>query len=440
MTTGGELDIQKIEKGFRTAALMDGDAAFRQFLSSINIISASCPECGTQLKSIAEREKNIVSLLGTGTYRRKYYECPNGHGHFIPGDEIIGIKRSAYTPGVRLAISKLASEGSFEWSSEALAEITGIYVSAKEVQRLSESVGDEIESKNKERIRTAMTPEPSKSKLDEHAPQATIDNATLYIEYDGTGVPMTKNELTGRSGKQADGSAKTREAKIGCIFTQSKYNDDLQPIRDRKTTSYFGSIEPAENFGWRVYAEATRSVVSAYKRKVVIGDGAKWIWGIADRHFPDAIHIVDYYHAAEHLCKLTQALFADKQRQEAVINEWSTDLRDGNIEALVEKILSIPNLSKGQEENIRIESNFFLENANRMRYKKFKEMGLFVGSGVVEAGCKTVVGERLKQSGMFWSVHGANAIISLRCAELSCNERLYNHFLSMGKNTNYKIA
>ncbi|MCL2060001.1 MAG: hypothetical protein FWH01_13270 [Oscillospiraceae bacterium] len=322
MSAGDELDIQELEKGFRAAALMDGDAAFRKFLSSIKVIAADCPECGAPLKSVAERDKNVVSLLGTGTYRRTYYKCPGGHGHFIPCDDLIGIGGNAYTPGVRLAVSKLASEGAFEWSSDALAEIAGIYISAKEIQRLSETAGEEVESKNKERISAAKRPEPSKSTLDERASCADIDGTVFYVEFDGTGVPMTKHETAGRSGKQVDGSSKTREAKIGCIFTQTEFDEEKKPIRDNNSTSYFGSIEVAENFGWRVYAEAVRRGVAAYKRTVVIGDGAKWVWGIADRYFPDATQIVDFYHASEHLCVLAPVLYAGRQRQQSVLDVW----------------------------------------------------------------------------------------------------------------------
>ncbi|MCL2060002.1 MAG: hypothetical protein FWH01_13275 [Oscillospiraceae bacterium] len=115
-------------------------------------------------------------------------------------------------------------------------------------------------------------------------------------------------------------------------------------------------------------------------------------------------------------------------------------LGDGKIKELANKILSAPNLSEEQADKARIEANYFLDNADRMKYKEFKDMGLFIGSGVIEAGCKTVVGKRLKQSGMFWSVRGANAIISLRCAELSCNENLANHFIPVIKYPNLKIA
>jgi len=421
LSNNAEVDIQAIERGFRTAALKDGDAAFRHFLSSINVETPHCPLCNVLLTKISRREKNIVSLMGTGAYERGYYECPGGHGHFIPCDDIIGVHGTAYTPGVRFAVSKLAVAGSFEWTSAALADIAEIYVSPKECQRISESAGDAIERKNKERIDAAMIPESPRSNAFERVAVVKNDN-TLYVELDGTGVPMTRREVTGRAGKQADGSAKTREAKIGCIFTQSAFDDDGNPIRDQSSTSYVGAIEPAEMFGWRLYTEALKRNEETFKRTVVIGDGAKWIWGIAERHFPNAIHIVDIYHAIEHLCELARELFPNSDKHDRILNKWITMLKAGRIKSLAKEIFAVPNLSDKQKEKANTQANYFLENAHRMRYATFKKKGLFVGSGVVEATCKSIVGTRLKQSGMFWSVDGANAIMALRCSDLSCDE------------------
>jgi hypothetical protein len=421
------LDLQEIEKGFRAAALKDGDTAFRQFLSSIHVDRPKCPQCEAHLLYVDLRNKTIVSLMGTGEFEREYYKCPNGHGYFFPCDDIIGVHSTAFTPGVRLAVSRLAVSGSFEWASDTLAEIAEIYVSAKECQRISESAGEEIAVKNNSRINAAMRLEPPRSQISERA-DTVNNNSTMYIEYDGTGIPMTNNELTGRIGKQSDGSAKTREAKVGCIFTQSNFDDNGDPVRDKKSTSYVGAIEPASSFGWRIYTEALRRRIETFYRTVVIGDGAKWVWGLAESHFPNAIHIVDMYHAIEHLCGLAREFFKDPIEHDRNLNDWVAQLKAGRIRVLAKKILSVPNLNESQKSKASTEANYFKENIKRMRYAKFRKMGLFVGSGVVEATCKSVIGSRLKQSGMFWSLRGANDIISLRCSDQSCNEVFAAHF------------
>ena len=94
-------------------------------------------------------------------------------------------------------------------------------------------------------------------------------------------------------------------------------------------------------------------------------------------------------------------------------------LDEGQIEKLVRSLRSIESPSPVVAEKIRTEADYFHNNAERMRYPTFRRQHLFVGSGVIEAGCKTVIGSRFKQSGMFWTVRGANAILALRCCQLN---------------------
>ena len=153
-----------------------------------------------------------------------------------------------------------------------------------------------------------------------------------------------------------------------------------------------------------------------------MGDGSHWIWNIADQHFPGAIQIVDLYHAREHLWDLARKLYpADETAQKRRLIRQLDWLENGKIEKLVGALRTRANSSTNRElaKAIRIEADYFEGNKDRMRYPAFRQKKLFVGSGVIEAGCKTVIGSRLKQSGMFWTVGGANAIIALRCCCIS---------------------
>jgi hypothetical protein len=94
-------------------------------------------------------------------------------------------------------------------------------------------------------------------------------------------------------------------------------------------------------------------------------------------------------------------------------------LDEGKIEELVASLRSIPSASAELMEQFRIQADYFEKNTERMRYPGFRAQHLFVGSGVVEAGCKSLIGTRCKQSGMFWTVAGANAILALRCCHLN---------------------
>ena len=154
--------------------------------------------------------------------------------------------------------------------------------------------------------------------------------------------------------------------------------------------------------------------------KVVIGDGADWIWNLADQYFPGAIQIVDLYHARQHLWELARRLHPnDEASQKRWMDIHQKLLDAGKMKKLTVALRSISTNNSELADKIRTEADYFHRNALRMRYPKFRRLHLFVGSGVIEAGCKTVIGKRLKQSGMFWSVRGANAVIALRCCDLN---------------------
>ncbi|MGH9822508.1 MAG: ISKra4 family transposase [Blastocatellia bacterium] len=242
----------------------------------------------------------------------------------------------------------------------------------------------------------------------------------MYIEIDGTGVPIVSWELDqSKPGKQGD-RPRGREARLGCVFTQTSVNAEGRPIRDPFSTTYTGAIETAEEFARRIYAEARRRGLDRAMLIVVIGDGAPWIWSIARTHFPGAVEILDLYHAREHLWNLAAKLFpSDEVGRKRWVKRFQHRLDNGKIEELVRELRSIRTTKKGLRKAIQTEADYYEKNTDRMRYPDFKRQKLFVGSGVIEAGCKTVIGSRLKGSGMFWTIRGANAILALRCAILS---------------------
>ncbi len=148
----------------------------------------------------------------------------------------------------------------------------------------------------------------------------------------------------------------------------------------------------------------------------VIGDGAQWIWNIANEYFPGAVHIVDLFHATEHYWDCAKLVFANNDKR---MHQWAgkrkEELDSGNVEAVIKAIKRLRPKTDEGEKICQSSIHYFEQNKERMRYNKFREQGLFVGSGVIEAGCRTVIGQRLKQSGMHWTLSGANSIIALRC-------------------------
>jgi hypothetical protein len=242
----------------------------------------------------------------------------------------------------------------------------------------------------------------------------------LYVLLDGTGVPVVKKETEGRVGKKEGEPAHTREVKLGCVFTQTTWDAEGYPIRDPHSTTYVAAIETSEEFGKRLYLEAWKRGCSRAQKKVVMGDGSEWIWNQADLHFPNTAPIVDLYHASGHLWELARKLHPNDEASE---HRWMMlhqgRLQAGKIEEPVSSFRSMETSNAELAERIRIESEYFVKNAERMRYPEFRRQHLFVGTGVIEAGCKAVIGSRRKQSGMFWTVRGAEAILALRCCQFN---------------------
>jgi hypothetical protein len=309
-------------------------------------------------------------------------------------------------------LAVVGSESSFDRGREQLELLAGIEVTAKAVERHAEAIGSDIEVRQQSEIGRAKQLELPVA----GGPAVPL----LYIEMDGTGIPVSKSETEGRTGKVDGQPARTREVKLGCIFTQTSTDSEGRPVRDEDSTSYVAAIETAEAFGLRLYTEAWRRGWSRAQKKVVIGDGAIWIWNLAEQHFPSAIQIVDLYHARQHLWDLSAKLFPDDSKG---LKQWIARCLDrlehGKIAALVKILRDSPPGTDELAKTIANEADYFERNAERMRYPAFRAQGLFVGSGVVEAGCKVVIGARLKCSGMFWTVRGANAIIALRCCRIS---------------------
>jgi hypothetical protein len=368
--------------------------------------------CGHQAHYRELRSKPVLTVVGAVEVSRPYYLCAHCHAGQFPVDAELDIAHTEVSPGVRRMQAIVGQEAPFDHGRQQMHLLADLEVTTKAVERNAEAIGEDIFKREQEQIQRTV-------QLD--LPMVVGEPIPiLYVQMDGTGIPVTNSETEGRPGKVAGQPAHTREVKLGCSFTQTKWDEEGYPIRDPDSTTYTGAIETAEEFGKRIYLEAWNRGWSRAEKKVVMGDGAEWIWNIADRHFPGAVQIVDLYHARQHLWDLARKLYPnDEVRQKRWMIRQQARLDGGKIEKLVASLGSIDSPQVELVEAIRIEVAYFHNNAHRMRYPEFRHQHLFVGTGVMEAGCKTVIGSRLKQSGMFWTVRGANAIIALRCCCLS---------------------
>ena len=316
------------------------------------------------------------------------------------------------SPGLTAMNDRAAAAGPFAKAAGLLQDLAGIRLTAKRVERAAEASG--AAQAAAVRGRAALITD---QKVVPLPPSPLPDK--LYGVIDGTGVPMTARETAGREGKGEDGRARTREVKLAVFFTQDKLDDDGYPVRDRDSSSYIATFEPASVFADLVKAEGIRRGAEHVRQLTLIGDGAAWIWNLAAATFPEATCIVDLYHARQHLHSLARCLeFMLNDRYSQWLQARLEDLDYGYIDGIEAAVREFP-LQGVKQDEAEKELGYFLHNAPRMRYRWFRSRGLFTGSGVVEAGCKSVIGQRLKQAGMHWTTGGADAIIALRCREAS---------------------
>ena len=412
----GRLDLEATEMAVPSALHRAGARALSPLLQFSPPTEergrVACP-CGQQAHYHELPTQAVLTALGPVQVWRPYYWCPSCHTGQFPADVELDIENTEFSPGVRRRQAMVGQEAPFDHGREQMKVLAGLEVTTQSVERTAEAMGADIAPREQEEIHKAL-------QLDLPVvvgPPLPI----LYVPMEGTGVPAVKKETVGRPGKTEGQAASTREAKLGGVFTQTRWDKKGYPIRDPNSTTYTGAIETAEEFGQRLFLEAWKRGWSRALIQVVMGDGAEWIWNVAALHFPGGILIVDLYHARQHLWEVVRKLYPqDASKQKAWRKVHPKGLLDkGKIEKLVEALRSIPSSNPEVMEKLRTEADYFERNAERMRYPKFGRQHLFVGSGVIEAGCKTVIGSRLKRSGMFWTVKGANAILALRCSYLN---------------------
>ncbi len=393
--------------------------------------------CGHRQRLVGERPKELLTLLGTVTFVRPYYQClavPEEeesctHGE-APDDALWGVQQRRTTSGVQREISYLCGRLTFEEAAETLCRRVPLGMSARQALTLMRPVGEALAAQQDQEVDAlwAQASQPRTS-ADALTPQPR-DITRLYIELDGVlarlrrgSVPLEKEE------RHRPGDV-YREVKVGAVFRaeRGRERSELVPgvLVDTPaphSLHYVARRTAKGGFDRLLYSLAVKSGLERAQQVVVLGDGAPWIWHVVSEQFPQAVQIVDLYHAKEHVWDVAHAVFAGGT---AEATAWATEacslLVEGQIEVLVAAIEALPPIAPepGQTRSIPERAvDYFSLNAERMRYPIFRAQGMHLGSGIAEAACKTVVGTRTKRSGMRWTPDGLDALLPLRTAVLN---------------------
>lgn len=418
--------LEAIERAAQKSAAQIGLAAVAgivDWAAQDTPARTQCPQAhggtGHRARLVARRTKTVRTLLGAIEVARGYYHCGTCKHGFAPLDTQLGVSGTSLSPGLARACALAGAEMPYAKSGEFITCVTGLdLASTSTLARATRTQGV--------RARDLIAAEHAAAVPNPVAAASPGGPDLCYIVVDGTGAPMLPSECQGRSGKDG-GRAGTREVKIGCFFTQTDRDPITgDPMQDPGSASYISTFEPAATFGAHTKAEYHRRRFDQIRQPIVLGDGAKWIWNIAEQQFPAATQIVDYFHAREHLADLVKILTPVLGDPVAFERDLIDHLDLGNTTAIAETIndLDLATTAPDLAKPAATEVGYFTGNHHRMQYADFKANGYYIGSGPVEAACNTIVKQRAKRAGMHWTIQGLDPVLALRTLYQSKREEL----------------
>lgn len=395
--------------------------------------------CGHGLKRAGEREKTVLTLMGPIVLKRAYYHCKEEKPAegvlqrrcpgMVPFDEKWGLTRRQASPGVQRVVAKLAARLTFEEAADSLADLLPVSLSARQVGLLLQPIGAAFAQQESEQANQYLC-QGSEKRRSEGEQQEERGEAIrrLYVEMDGVMARLRRGSVPMELQEEERAGDVYREIKVGAAFLGEPGHErsELVPgvmVDVCGPKQYVARQATAEEFAPLIYALARQMGLLRAGQVVILADGARWIWKLAEEQFPGAVQIVDEYHAREHVWKVARAAFAaEPELRDAWairVIEW---LGNGRIHEVVAAIERLPTLSPepGKTKSVQdIEAEYFRHNAHRMQYPVFRAQGMHLGSGIAEAACKTVVSTRAKKSGMRWLPRGLAAVLAVRSALLS---------------------
>ena len=352
-----------------------------------------CEKCAAKMKNRGFERKLFVSQLGDIILNRRYFTCSKGHGGFAPFDKKLGLYKQN-SLGMQQWINYACAKDSFEGAAETIKVFSQIRLDSKSIQDVAKYHGEQIDKKQKEEVKKIFN---KNTRPDEpEGPER------MYIEVDGAHVPKR-------------GKDKWNECRVGVIF-ETPPKEKQRPVN----AQYIAGTEHIDEYGERLFAQAYLRRVTTAKEVIFLGDGARSNWTLAEMHFPNATHIVDFYHACEHIYD-ARNLKWDTENEEG--KKWAKEqkkrLKTGKWSKFIKGFNVLPVNTENQKENKQKAINYFLNNKSRMKYDEYRKRGFYIGSGMAESGCKQVVTRRMRITGARWSDFGEDTMIQIRCSYLN---------------------
>jgi hypothetical protein len=390
----GELKAEELEQGLRNSLQEIGRKSYGKMLSMLDQhdhdIRSDC-ECGQEGQRVSQREAQVLSVFGWSTYRRSYYQCRCGCRWFAL-DQEHNLRAGQATEGMSRLLGLAGVTVSFEEASRQIQQYLQVEVCANTIRQETQRIGQ----KQAMREQTWIEQSQDLVYLQERERQPAGPQR-LYGSIDGAFVPLEEE---------------WKEAKtVSWYQVGSRYGtEDLRA----QEIAYYTSLEPAETFGALLWGTGVQHQADRSAELIFVCDGATWIWNLVTQYFPNAVQIVDWYHACQYLHAVADELLHSEK--DHWLNEMKTFLWEGQIEEIIQACRSLlKQIGRPAERLI----SYYTNNLHRMQYADFRSQGYFIGSGTVESACKQIVTMPLKRSGARWTHQGAALTAKARTAWLS---------------------
>jgi hypothetical protein len=366
-----------------------------------------CPQCGSQAEYQRQREGTLHTMFGTLKYRRAYYTCATCHQGHYPLDERLGLRPNQMSAELERLAGLVGVQTAFGKGSELLEELTLIRVSDHSLDKSAQAYGHEIEQVEQD-WQTAVADQAQQLQRKRESRPVL----RLYGAMDGAMMHV-----------RGDKEHPWRELKIGAWFQARgrppKSPDGKWRIQAENIT-YYADVCEAQTFGELVWASGLQRNADQAVELIFIGDGAAWIWRLVERYFPNAIQIVDWFHACEYLVDVARAAFPEAQKQHAWLTTQRTTLWKGELDEVIAACQAHVHPAHDLDDDPAQKAvTYFTNNRSRMDYPTYRKNGYQIGSGTIESAAKQIVSQRMKVTGAIWNLDSARLVAKARAAFLS---------------------
>lgn len=378
-------------------------------------------DCGQEAVYLFRRKAKLITIFGTVTYRRSYHSCPCGQG-VAPLDRRLKLDPGQVSRGLAPLLALLGVQTSFDEAKALAQQFFMLDISDNSIRKVTQTIGElqeQLEAQKKQQNRSV-------SFLHQQERLKAPRPKRLYGSIDGAQVPVGKE---------------WRELKVGCWYHvdplpqrqwPSRYKQRLGQLETLKATEidYYCDLTTADEFSQLLWTTGCERLADRAEEVVFVADGAKWIWRLVDENFPQAVQILDWYHALEYLTPIAHALFTEEEQQNAWVAKMETHLWFSRTQTVIDACLKLADHPLASP-FASAAATYYANNIDRMDYVFFRQQGYLIGSGTIESGCKQIVTMRLKRSGARWTESGARTVAKARAVWLSGQrqwETLVDHF------------